>query len=44
MIIVVGSNMEDGCVLVVDDGIDAVDVGAEQLLGVLLVEALNCLE
>jgi hypothetical protein len=36
--------MQDGGVFVVDDRVDALDVGPEQLPRVLLVEALDRLE
>ena len=44
MVVIVGGDVEDGCVLVVDDQIDAFDVCPEELAGVLLVEALDCFE
>jgi len=44
VVVIVGGDVEDCGILVVDDAIDAFDIGPEELSGVFLVEALDCLE
>lgn len=44
VVVIVCGDVEDCGILVIDDGIDAFDIGPEELSGVFLVEALDCFE
>jgi hypothetical protein len=44
VVIVVGGDVQEGAVVAVDQAVAAVHEGLEQLLALLLVETLNCLE